>query len=203
MEARGFGVQVTSLFLCAERNRLARLATLVTHLAVFLLLGGVLLNQQLGWRAELVIPPGGMADVGHGTGLRIANAGFAIERYPDGTIADYVATVRVQDAPAGIRLSAPLVRQGVGLYLRGYQPMDDGAALTLLAAHDPGYPAVVLAGFLLLLGLTVTFTFPVCQVQACLSADGVLHLGGWADRQACDFGREFAALVATAGGLPC
>jgi hypothetical protein len=141
----------------AERPGLARLATLVTHLAVLLLLAGVLINTQFGWRSELTVPPGAAVEVGHASGLRIANAGFRIERYLDGTIADYVAELQVQNAPVELRLNAPVVRDGVGFYLRGYQVLPEGAALTVLAAYDPGYTLIVLAGFLLFAGLTVTF----------------------------------------------
>lgn len=142
----------------SERSGLAHLATLVTHLPVFLLLAGVLLNTQLGWRTELTVPPGATVEVGHGSGLRVANAGFHMERYPDGGVADYVAALLVQNAPVVLRLNAPVVRDGVGFYLQSYQALPDGTVLTVLAAYDPGYTLMVLAGFLLFAGMTVTFT---------------------------------------------
>lgn len=141
-----------------DRLGLARLATLVTHLAVFLLLGGVLLNAWLGWRTELTLPPGATVEVERAGGLRVAADAFAVERYPDGSVADYVVALRVADSPATLRLNAPVVQNGVALTLRGYRLQPEGAAVTLQAAYDPGYPLMVLGGFLLFGGMTVTFT---------------------------------------------
>jgi hypothetical protein len=83
--------------------------------------------------------------------------------------------------------------------------------VTLLTVHDPGYGVVITAGFLLLLGLTVSFNFPHCCIHARIEpqgacpelaegacpelAEGTLRLAGRADRRACGFGREFEALV--------
>ena len=215
LERRGFRVRAETLdgvgFLRADRYRLAPLTTLVTHLAVFLLLLGVLLEMQLGWREELTLQPGQPVDVDHDTGVQVSNEGFAVVHYPDGTIASYEAAIRLQDVHVRVRINEPFVHQGVGFYLRGYQVLESGTVVTLLAAYDPGYSVVVVAGFMLLLGVTVTFTFPACRVQACLAADGTLRVGGWAGRQAYGFEREFATVVAemeaaarqARGGQPC
>jgi cytochrome c biogenesis protein ResB len=204
LEQRGFRVRVetadSASYLRADRYRLAQLATLVTHLAVFPLLAGVLLNTQLAWRTELTLPPGQAVEVGHGSGMRVSNEGFAVVRYPDGNIASYEADVRVQAVHARIRVNEPFVLEGVGFYLRGYQSRANETVLTLLAAYEPGYGPVIAAGFLFLCGMTVTFAFPACRVQARLGADGTLHLAGWPQRQAVGFEREFAAWVAAVSG---
>jgi cytochrome c biogenesis protein len=197
---RGFRVRTQTLdgvcFLRADRHRLAPLTTLVTHLAVFLLLLGVLLEMQLAWREELTLPLGQPVEVGHNTGLQVSNEGFAVVRYPNGTVASYEAAIRLREAHARIRINEPFVDQGVGFYLRGYQVLESGTVVTLLAAYDPGYAVVVVAGFMLFLGVTVTFTLPACRVRACLAAEGTLRVSGWAERQAYGFEREFAGVVA-------
>jgi len=188
------------IYLRGDRNRLAPLATLVTHLAVLLLLLGAALSSGYGWREEITIGPGEMAEVGHGSELTLRNEGFAVARYPDGSVAGYEAqvTVVVKDRETrrgSIRVNEPLICGSVGLHLRGYGGTENRYSVTLLAVHDPGYAPVVVAGFLLLLGLTVSFNFPHCWVHARIEPEGTLRLAGRAERRACDFGREFTALV--------
>jgi cytochrome c biogenesis protein ResB len=208
LERRGFRVRTTEVvttghslvYLRGDRNRLAPLATLVTHLAVLLLLLGAALSSGYGWREEIAIGPGETAEVGRGSGLALRNEGFAIERYSDGSVAGYDAEVTVLDsglevARGSVQVNEPLTYGLVGLVLQGYAEAPGGTSVALLAVHDPGYRPVVVAGFLLLLGLTVSFNFPHCWVHARIDPDGTLRLAGRADRRACDFGREFAALA--------
>ncbi len=208
LERRGFRVRTTEVvttdrplvYLRGDRNRLAPLATLVTHVAVLLLLLGVALSSGYGWREEIAIGPGETAEVGHGSGLALRNEGFAIERYADGSVAGYEAEVTVIDGGreatrTTVRVGEPLTHGPVGLVLQGYADAPGGTSVALLAVRDPGYRPVVAAGLLLLLGLTVSFNFPHCWVHARIDPDGALRLAGRADRRACDFGREFTALA--------
>jgi cytochrome c biogenesis protein len=212
LKQRGFRVRTTKVvttngtvngrvvYLRGDRNRLAPLATLVTHVAVVLLLLGAALTAGVGWREEVTLGPGETVEVGHGSGLALRNEGFAVERYPDGSVAGYEAKVAIvaegRDAARGsIRVNEPLHWGGVGLLLRAYAETPDGASVTLLAVRDPGYGLAVVAGFLLLFGMTVSFNFPHCCVRARVAPEGALRLAGRADRRACDFWREFAALV--------
>jgi len=71
--------------------------------------------------------------------------------------------------------------------------------VTLLAVRDPGYGLVIAAGFLLLLGMTVSFNFPHACVRARIGPPGTLCLAGQADRRAHGFEREFAGLVEEIG----
>jgi len=208
LERRGFRVRTTevvttnhpSVYLRGDRNRLAPLATLVTHLAVLLLLLGAALSSGYGWREEIAVGPGETAEVGHGSGLALRNEGFAVARYPDGSVAGYEAEVTLLDsglevARGSVQVNEPLTYGLVGLVLQGYAETPGGTSVALLAVRDPGYSPVVVAGFLLLFGLTVSFNFPHCWVRARIDPDGTLRLAGRADRRACGFGREFAALV--------
>jgi cytochrome c biogenesis protein len=220
LEERGFRVRTTKVvttneiangtrngttsgrvvYLRGDRNRLAPLATLVTHVAVVLLLLGAALTGGFGWREEVTLGPGETAEVGHGSGLALRNEEFAIERYLDGSVAGYEAGVVVvaggRDAARGsIRVNEPLHYGGVGLLLQAYAETPDGASVTLLAVRDPGYGVAVVAGFLLLFGMTVSFNFPHCCVRARVAPEETVRLAGRADRRACDFWREFAALV--------
>ena len=208
LERRGFRVRTTKvvttegrhIYLQGDRNRLAPLATLVTHLAVLLLLLGAALSSGYGWREEITIGPGEMAEVGHGSELTLRNEGFAVAHHPDGSVAGYEAqvTIVVEDREmrrGSIRVNEPLICSSVGLHLRGYGGTEDRYSVTLLAVRDPGYTLVVVAGFLLLLGMTTSFNFPHCWVHARIEPEGTLRLAGRAERRACDFGREFTALV--------
>jgi cytochrome c biogenesis protein len=204
LEARGFRVRFESaegaVYVRGDRHRLASLATLVTHLALLLLLLGTILSSGFGWREVLAIGPGEMVGVGHGSRLALRNDGFTIARYPDGSVAAYQAQVAVisgdhEVTRGSVRVNEPMTYGGVGLYLHSYGERDGQYSVTLLAVHDPGYSLVITAGFLLLLGLTVSFNFPRCWIQARIESNGVLRLAGWAERRACDFGYEFKAIV--------
>lgn len=204
LEGQGFRVRSETagdvVYLRGDRNRLASLGTLVTHLAVLLLLLGAILSSGYGWREELSIEPGETAELGRGSRLAVRNEGFDMAHHPDGSVAAYQAQVAVSEggqevARGSVRVNEPLAYGGVGLYLRGYGEREGAYSVTLLAVRDPGYAPVVAAGFLLLLGLTLGFNFPRCWIQARFESDGALHVAGWAERRASDFGREFAGLV--------
>jgi cytochrome c biogenesis protein len=204
LEARGFRVWSESaedaVYLRGERNRLASLATLATHLALLLLLLGAILSSGFGWRQELTIGPDEVAEVGYGTRWALRNDGFSIERHPDGSVAAYQAQVAVisegqEMTRRSVRVNEPLIYNGTGFYLSGYEERAGRYHVTLLAVRDPGYSLVIVAGFLLLAGLTMSFNLPRSWIQARIESDGTLHLAGWAERQACDFGREFKAMA--------
>ena len=208
LRQRGFSVRAEIdkdvLRLRGDRNRLAPLGTLVTHLAILLLLLSAVLSSVYRWREEITIEPNGTAEVGHRSGMVVGNDGFTIARYPDESPAGYEAQVSVSGEEWGvtrgsIQLGEPLTIRGVALYLQAYQETNSGYRLTLLAAHDPGYGPAIASGFLLLLGLTVSFHFPHCSVQAWIEPERVLTLAGSADRRAYDFGRTFAMLVEELG----
>ena len=122
------------------------------HLAVLLLLVGVVLSRGTGWRQALTIAPGATAASGHGSEAVLRNDGFTIARAADGAPTGYEAKVTVLDAgrelQGAVRLNAPLAVRGVRLYLSGYQQTADGASVTLLATRDPGY-SIIMGGCLL------------------------------------------------------
>lgn len=204
LELRGYRVRTAkvgeTLHIRADRNRLAHLATLVSHLAVLLLIIGVVLSGIYGWREELFIGPDQVGQVGHTEGVTLNYEGFQIERYPDGSPADYVAEVRLVDASqrlarGHVRVNQPLVYGDFGIYLQGFARDEDGNMVTLLVVHDPGYILVVVSGLMLLLGMTVSFNFPHSCVYARLGPGGSLDIAGRPDRHNYDFDREFRELV--------
>ncbi|MCX7682880.1 MAG: cytochrome c biogenesis protein ResB, partial [Anaerolineae bacterium] len=83
------------------------------------------------------------------------------------------------------------------IYLTGYAGSEEGYRVTLLVVHDPGYGPVLIAGFLLLIGLTVSLNFPPVRVQVQGDAEGIL-LTGRCERRAWEFEREFSAIVGEA-----
>jgi cytochrome c biogenesis protein len=204
LERRGFRVRAAAtasvVYLRGDRNRLTPLATLITHTAVLLLLLGAVLSTIYGWREEIIVGPGEAAEVGHGSGLSVRNEGFAVTRYPDGSAAGYEADVAIirgeQEVARGeVQLNRPLSYGGVSFILYSYAGTEGRYSATLLVVRDPGYGPVIAAGFLLLLGLTVSFNFPHCWIHARVDSEGGLRLAGRADRRAWDFGHEFASLV--------
>jgi cytochrome c biogenesis protein len=117
---------VTYLF--AERNRLARLATLVTHTSLVLLVLGTLWSSLGGWRERAVaLGPGQVYDVGHGQSFAVRSDGLEIERYPSGQPSDYRAHLTVLEKGAEVirktvRVNDPLTYRGVSFYLYSYGP---------------------------------------------------------------------------------
>ncbi|MBN1813899.1 MAG: cytochrome c biogenesis protein ResB [Anaerolineae bacterium] len=205
LKERGFHVHSETVgdvvHLRGDRGRLAPLGTLVTHPAVLLLVVGVVLGGVYGWREEVVVGPGEMVAVGHGSGLAVRGEGFAIARYPDGSAASYeaeVAVIRIREerveARGRVRLNEPLLCDDISLVLSSYEEVEDGYRATLLAVRDPGYVPVVVAGFLLLFGVTVSFNFPHCWVYVRIERAAV-RFAGRADRRSWGFEREFASLV--------
>ncbi|MFQ6101452.1 MAG: cytochrome c biogenesis protein ResB [Anaerolineae bacterium] len=204
LEQRGFRVRseiaAEAIHLRGDRNRLAPVATLVTHLAILLLLLGTALSGRCGWREEVTIGPGETAEVAHGSGLTLRNDGFTIARYPNGSAARYEAEVAIvvggqEVARGSVRVNQPLSYGPVALHLRGYGGSEGAYSLTLLAVRDPGYGLTIAAGLLLLLGLAVSFNFPHCCVRARVDPGGVLWLAGQAEHRAYSFEREFETLV--------
>jgi cytochrome c biogenesis protein ResB len=200
----GFRIQTKmdrdSLHLRGDRNRIALLATLVSHLGVVLLLIGPLLSVTLGWREEITIEPNQGTILPHQAGITVYHEGFSIERYPDNSVADYEAKIAIVHETGEVihglvRVNEPLSYRGVQLILSGYSGTSKNYTLTLMAVHDPGYGATISAGILLLLGMAVSFNFPHACIQARYEPDGNLLIAGRADRKAYNFEREFSRIV--------
>jgi len=183
LRARGYRVRTASegetVCLRADRYGLADLATLLTHLAVLLLLVGYGLSGWLGWRAEVAVGPGEVADVGHGTGLAVRNEGFVVDHYPDGSAADYRARVALLEgervvARGTVRVNGPLRFRGLGVHLMGFWDEEGGTGLILQVAHDPGAVVALTGGLLLLAGATTTAYLPHRRVYARLERERTL-----------------------------
>jgi cytochrome c biogenesis protein ResB len=222
LEQRGFSVLCQHdgnfIYLRGDRNRLATLATLLTHTAVLVLGLGVVTSGVWGWREELALRPGEAVGVGAESGwssqdlsqaqgkadLQVRNQGLTVLRYADGSVAGYDAEVvligREADAVSGhIRLNQPLVYRGIAFTLQSYAAHGQGHSITLRAVSDTGYHLVVIAGLLMFLGLTVSLSFPSSCIHVCIDPEGMLRLVGDADPRAWGFERQFTALVGEIG----
>jgi cytochrome c biogenesis protein len=114
--------------LYADKNRLARFGTLITHLSLILILGAAVGGKALSWREdEMVLPPGQVQEIGHGLPFQVRCEGFEMDRYPSGMAKDYRARLAVL-AGGGevlretVRLNHPLDYGGVSFYLTSYGP---------------------------------------------------------------------------------
>lgn len=206
LKRRRYRVQVerdgNRLHLRADRHRLPRLGTLLTHAGLILLLLGAAWGSLWGWRAQLTVEPGKVTAVGHGTGVGLRCERFELSRYDDGSIREYRAEL-ILAGEAGdelarntVRVNHPLRYGSVSYYLQGYRSTETGAyAVTLSAVHDPGYVPVIAAGLCLLLGLALTFHFPQRRVWAQVEPAGETRLVGstaWDEER---FTRQFEGLV--------
>jgi cytochrome c biogenesis protein len=122
------GEQKGATYLYADRNRWARLGTLVTHLSVVLIVLGFAWSQGWGWRdGAVALGPGQLYQVGHGHSFQVRCDGFEVERYPGGLPKDYRAFLTIlQDSSEVtskiVRVNDPLSYRGVGFYLSSYGP---------------------------------------------------------------------------------
>ena len=145
LERRGFRVRKEDVgdffYLRGDRNGRTPLATLVTHLAVLLLLLGTVLSSGYGWREEITIGPGETVEVGHGSGLAVRNDGFTVVRYPNGSAADYEAEITVAERSRKnlhglVRINEPLTWRSIGFHLRGYAGIEGCLLYTSPSPRD-------------------------------------------------------------------
>ena len=133
-----------AMYLCAERNRWARLGAPITHLSMALVVLGFVWShgsiqsatpligegseEVWGWREPAVaLGPGQLYQVGHGHTFQIRNDGFEVERYPGGLPKDYRARLTVLQGDSEVvskvvRINDPLSYRGVSFYLSSYGP---------------------------------------------------------------------------------
>lgn len=115
-------------YLYADRNRWARLGTLIAHLSVALIVLGFAWSQGWGWRERAVaLGPGELHQVGHDNGFQVRCDGFEVERYPGGLPKDYRARLAILQGGSEVvskvvRVNDPLSYRGVGFYLSSYGP---------------------------------------------------------------------------------
>ena len=120
--------QQGTTYLYADRNRWARLGTLITHLSVVLIVLGFVWSQGWGWREPAVaLGPGQLYQVGHGNSFQVRCDGFEVERYSGGLPKDYRARLTILQGGSEVvskvvRVNDPLSYRGVGFYLSSYGP---------------------------------------------------------------------------------
>lgn len=120
LRRRGFRVvenaQDEATYLYADRFRLARLGTLLTHTALLLVFVAAVASGPLGFFEEpgFAVPIGSTREVGHGTGLAVRAEDFADEYHPDGRPKDYRSDLVVfkdgqEAAHQTVRVNEPLI----------------------------------------------------------------------------------------------
>lgn len=103
----------------ADRNRFAPFGTVLAHTAFVIILLGMLLTGNAGFRDDsFTVPVGGSRDVGHGTDLSLQVVSFADTYHPDGRPKDYVSNVILYEggtkvAQQDVRVNTPLRYDGV------------------------------------------------------------------------------------------
>lgn len=188
-------------YLLADKNRLARLGSVVTHISLLIFILGALWYRGFGWRREVALTPGESCEIK--PGLRFRSEGFEIERYPSGEPRDYRAHLAVIEEgeilAEIVRVNEPLVYEGVSLYLKSYQPLEaegsSGYEIVFLAVHDPSFAPVILAGFLMLGGLILTFYFPHYRIWAKVTGEGEVYLVGRSDANQEGLASQFEAII--------
>jgi hypothetical protein len=79
--------------------------------------------------------------------------------------------------------------------LRGLEAETAPCDVTLSAVHDPGYAPVVVSGFIILAGVTLTFHFPHRRLWARVGAHGETWLVGSTAWDKERFSHQFEGLV--------
>ena len=181
-----------TIYFYADRHWIGRLGTLITHIALVLLILGAGWGRAVGWREDqLVLIPGQPRSLGHGLPVGLRSDGFEIVRYPNGMPRDYRAKVAVLDAgqevlQQTVRVNAPLTYRQVTFYLASYIPVPDqpeASHVVLMAVHDPGYVPVIAAGVIMLVGLVLSFYLPHRRLWVKVAQDGEVWLAGRTERE--------------------
>jgi cytochrome c biogenesis protein len=124
-----------------DKNRFARVGTLVTHSALVLIAVAAVWSARASWKEPAVIlGPGESYEVPHGHDFQVRHEGFEVDRYADGAPRDYRShLVLVQEGSEigrkTVRVNDPLVHEGVGFYLWAAGP-----ALRIVGLDDHGMP---------------------------------------------------------------
>jgi len=189
------------LYIRADKNRMARLGSLIAHLSLILLLISAFWVQDMGWREEVSLSPGEVRHIGPGF-LKVRSEGLQIERYPSGQPKEYRAYLTLFDGQrqlegAVVRVNQPLTWRGVSLYLKSYKEGSTSGPylVTLMAVHDPGFLPVISSAFLMLGGLMASFYLPHRSLWVKLTERGELLLTAMAEVDKEGLSREFGALV--------
>jgi len=186
----------------ADRHRLPRLGTLLTHASLMALLAGAGWSGLCGWRESLTVTSEQSTPVGHGCSVSLRCERFTVQSHADGTPratrADVVLSAAngAELSRGAIRINHPLTFAGISYYLQGYRLSGSASChVTLTAVHDPGYGWVIAAGFGLLAGVTLTFHFPHRRIWARIGPTGEMALAGSTAWDKERFARQFEALV--------
>jgi len=144
------------LWPCLLRLSAPHWGTLVAHLALPLFLVALALSG-LGGYEDRTLPVGETGAV-LASGLALRCDAVSLERYPDGSVADYRVDVTVledgREVRRGtVRLNVPLRVGDVAVFLYGYTVQEGRPVVTLRAVRDPGYVPFLVGGGLFLLGL--------------------------------------------------
>ncbi len=203
-------------YLYADRHRWARLGTVCTHLGLILIVAAVFWRGLSAWREdEVVLGPGQVYAPGRGLDFQVRNDGFKVERYPDGRPRDYLSHLTILEAGREtayktVRINEPLTYRGLSFYLSSYGPVQvPGTSevpgtleaqneleyyIVLMAVHDPSFGPLIVASFLMVVGLVVSFYFPHRRIWARVRG-GQVSLAGLTDRDAVGFEGEFKTVV--------
>ena len=125
--------------LFADRNRLARLGTLLNHSGLVLILVGALVSSLFGFRDDqFIIAEGKTRSIGHGIELAARLDDFSDEYYPSGAPKDYYSDLALlkggqEVARQRVRVNEPLNHEGVTFYQAAF-----GNAVTLEARGGDG-----------------------------------------------------------------
>lgn len=186
------------LYIRADRNRMARLGSLITHLSLILLLISAFWIHQIGWREEFSLLPGEVHHVGL---FQVRNEGLEIDRYPGGQPKEYRAYLAILDEErefgAVVRVNQPLTWQGVSLYLKSCKEGSTSGPylVTLMAVHDPGFLPVISSAFTMLGGLIVSFYLPHRSIWVKLTEKGEISLTAQSEVDKEGLSKEFWALA--------
>jgi hypothetical protein len=150
--------------ICTEQGGWARAGTLVSHLAMVLLLALLIGRSTLSWHeGGVTLAPGQVYPVGHGQGFAVQAGPLAVDRHPDGQPKDYRVplTILVDAAPLmtrTVRINHPLTFRGVTFYLQGYRT--DEQSTVWQVSHDPTIALAIGLVGLFLIGIVVSLWLP-------------------------------------------
>lgn len=115
-------------YVYGERNRWTQTGTLLSHLALLVLLTALLARPALAWQQrDLLLFPGRIQPLDHGPTLAAQAGHLAIDRHPGGQPRQYQVplTILVDGTSVTsqtVRLNHPLTARGIAFHLQSYGP---------------------------------------------------------------------------------
>jgi cytochrome c biogenesis protein len=138
----------SSVAIFADRNRLSRFGTFLSHLSLVMILAGTVIGGIWGFSDnQFIVSEGAIRDVGRGTGISVGLDHFTDEYYLEGPPKDYSSELVIYDNGVEVKrgtvhVNSPLNYKGISFHQAFFgqtavMDVKDGTGASLFSAGVP------------------------------------------------------------------